>query len=97
MTRSVRITRQRDFFDRNGSRTVPFMSTLEIHLAEHTDWFDLDRLAELDSADPLDGDVMVGRIDGELRAAVSLSDGRVVADPFVRTTDLVQVLKLWTS
>ena len=68
------------------------MSTLEIHRAEHTDWYDLDRLAELDSAEPL-----IGRIDGEVRAALSLRDGRVVADPFVRTTDLVEVLKLWTS
>ena len=33
----------------------------------------------------------------EVRAALSLRDGRVVADPFVRTTDLVEVLKLWTS
>jgi hypothetical protein len=73
------------------------MSTLEIARAEQTDWYDLDRLAELDSADPLDGDVIVGRIDGELRAALSLADGRVVADPFVRTADLVEVLRLWTS
>jgi hypothetical protein len=73
------------------------MSTLEIHRAEHTDWYDLDRLAELDSAEPLDGEVVIGRIDGEVRAALSLRDGRVVADPFVRTTDLVEVLKLWTS
>jgi len=73
------------------------MSTLEIARAEHTDWYHLDRLAELDSADPLDGEVIVGRIDGEVRAALSLADGRVVADPFVRTADLVEVLKLWTS
>jgi hypothetical protein len=97
MTPRIVIRAERDFFGRRAARTVPSMSTLEIARAEHTDRYDLDRLAELDSADPLEGEVIVGRIDGEVRAALSLADGRVVADPFVRTNDLVEVLRLWTS
>jgi len=72
-------------------------ASLQIHLARHDDRRDLHRLALLDSSDPLDGDVLLGRIDGELRAALSLHDGRVVADPFCRTSDLVRILKTWTS
>jgi hypothetical protein len=66
MTPRVAIGGERDCFDRQGIRTVPPMSTLEIHRAGHTDWYGLDRLAELDSSDPLEGEVIVDRIDGEV-------------------------------
>jgi hypothetical protein len=42
----------------------------------------LRRLATLDSAVPLTGDVLVAEVDGEVRAAVSIESGRVIADPF---------------
>jgi hypothetical protein len=48
---------------------------------------DLARLAALDSARPLDGDVLVALVDGRLVAAVSLDDGRVIADPLAPTTE----------
>jgi predicted Abi (CAAX) family protease len=48
---------------------------------------DLARLAGLDSARPLDGDVLVALVDGRLVAAISLADGRVVADPLAPTTE----------
>jgi hypothetical protein len=54
---------------------------------------ELDRLAALDSSDSLHGPVVTGRIDGELCAAVSLYDGRTIANPFVRTRDLVDALR----
>ena len=73
------------------------MSTLQVHLARSDDRRELRRLALLDSAEPLEGDVLLGRIDGELRAALSLRDGRVVANPFERTAQIVRVLKTWTS
>jgi hypothetical protein len=52
--------------------------------AEH-----LRRLAQLDSARPHQGPMVVAEVDGEIRAAVSLTDGTVIADPFRRTADLV--------
>jgi hypothetical protein len=48
---------------------------------------DLTRLAQLDSARPLVGDVLVALVDGRLVAAISLADGRVIADPLAPTTE----------
>jgi hypothetical protein len=53
----------------------------------------LARLADLDSARPLRGDVLVAVAGGRLVAAVSLADGRVIADPFVPTADDVRLLR----
>ena len=47
-------------------------------------------LAELDSQRPLDGPVLIGEIDGRAAAAISLADGRAVADPFQFTVHLRQ-------
>jgi hypothetical protein len=52
------------------------------------------RLAALDEAPDLDGNVLLALIDGEAVAALSLGDGRVVANPFVPTDDAVALLKL---
>ncbi|HVW18199.1 MAG TPA: hypothetical protein VHB30_08110, partial [Solirubrobacteraceae bacterium] len=52
------------------------------------------RLALLDSSRPLRGDVLVAEVGGHPVAAVSLADGRVVADPFERTADAVALLRL---
>jgi hypothetical protein len=43
---------------------------------------------------PLDGPALVGEIDGRPAAAISLTDGRVVTDPFQRTTNLVMLLRM---
>jgi hypothetical protein len=53
-----------------------------------------DRLAELDSQRPLTGPALVGEIDGKPAAAISLADGRVVADPFRHTAQLVSLLRM---
>jgi hypothetical protein len=42
----------------------------------------LARLAELDSAPPLIGDVLLAEEKGVTVAATSLADGRLIADPF---------------
>ena len=57
-------------------------SSLILRPATSADAADLERLAALDSARPLAGDVMLAHADGEVRAAVSLESGRSVADPF---------------
>lgn len=53
----------------------------------------LHRLAALDSAAPLDGDVLLAEHDGVARAALELATGRCVADPFHPTADLVALLR----
>jgi hypothetical protein len=54
----------------------------------------LRRLAKLDSQRPFSGPALIGEIDGRPAAAVSLFEGRVIADPFQRTDILRQVLRM---
>ena len=68
--------------------------TIVIRLARHSDATTLHRLAALDSRLPLAGPAMLAEIDGTVRAALDLSDGSVAADPFVRTAEVVEMLRL---
>ncbi len=54
----------------------------------------LDELAILDSRSPLTGDVLIAEVDGVARAALSMEDAQVVADPFARTAELVELLRV---
>lgn len=58
------------------------------------DAFALRRLAALDSRAALRGTALVAEEHGELRAAIDLSDGRVIANPFAPTADLVDMLRI---
>ncbi len=51
-------------------------------------------LAELDSARPLQGPVIVAVVEGEIWAALGLDDDRIVADPFLPTAPAVELLAL---
>ena len=97
MTCGVVIELNRVFLCRSGARTVLPMSTIALHPATDRDRRELDRLAALDSSEPLGGRVLLGRVDGVLRAALSCNDGRIVADPFSRTGQVVRLLRAWTS
>ena len=68
--------------------------TIIIRLATSADRATLSNLAELDSRHPLAGPAMLAEVDGTVRAALDLSDGSVAADPFVRTAEVVEMLKL---
>jgi hypothetical protein len=68
-------------------------STLVIRLATRYDDAELRTLAALDSARPLAGPVIVAQSDGRIDAALSLEDGRAIADPFRPTAGLVEVLR----
>ena len=57
-------------------------ASLVLRPATSADTADLERLAALDSARPLDGEVMLAHDDGGVRAALSLETGRAVAEPF---------------
>jgi hypothetical protein len=50
-------------------------------------------VSQRDSARPPTQPLLIAERGGELRAAISLADGAVVADPFERTADLVELLE----
>ena len=54
----------------------------------------LKRLAQLDSSTPIAAGALIGSMNGKPAAAISLEDGRVTADPFQPTAQLVQALHL---
>jgi hypothetical protein len=66
---------------------------LVLRPATSVDSPDLERLAALDSARPLEGQVLLAYADGDVRAAVSLDSGRAVADPFWPSAELVELLR----
>lgn len=70
---------------------------LALRIARDDEAFVVRRLAALDDAPPLKGEVLLALVDGEPVAAASLGDGRVVANPFVRTADTVTLLSLRAS
>jgi hypothetical protein len=65
-----------------------------IRFATEEDAGTLKALAELDSQQPLGGQVLIAEIDGAPAAALSLADGRAIADPFKRTDHLIANLRM---
>ncbi len=51
------------------------------------------RVAALDSAEVPAAPVLLAEVDGDVRAALSLHDGRVIADPFHPTLALIALLR----
>ncbi|MEA2322688.1 MAG: hypothetical protein QOF29_1098 [bacterium] len=67
---------------------------ITIRPARPSDEWRLVRLAALDSARPLRGERVVAESDGRLIAAVSVTDGRAVADPFQASAGIVDLLRV---
>ena len=66
-------------------------TTYRIRLATSDDDAALLSLAQLDSQDPLSaGPVLLGEMDGGPRAALSLADGRAIANPLLPTGQLLE-------
>jgi hypothetical protein len=53
----------------------------------------LARLAALDSSKPPTQPILLAEVDGQLLAALALSDGTVIADPFHPAADLIDLLR----
>ena len=68
-------------------------SQISIRIARQDDYADLWRVATLDSALVHEGPLLVAESDGEIVAALSLTNGGVIADPFRRTAELVDLLR----
>jgi hypothetical protein len=67
--------------------------TIVLRHATAADERALRNLAALDSQRLPAGPFLVAELDGELRSALSLSDGAVIADPFRHTAHLVELLR----
>ncbi len=72
---------------------IPPTTPVTLRFAFPDDEHAIARLARLDSAEPPAMPVLLGEVGGELRAALSLADGSVVADPFHPSTALVDLLR----
>jgi hypothetical protein len=70
---------------------------VSVRLATHEDEELANLLAQLDSAAPLRGPKLLAFVDGWPAAALSLEDGRVVANPFTPTAHPVAMLRLRAS
>ena len=67
--------------------------TLVIRRAVAADMDELRRLAALDSAMILLGDLLVAQSDDKIHAAYSLDENRAIADPFLPTAGHVDLLR----
>jgi hypothetical protein len=65
-----------------------------IRYAAAADALRLRELAELDSASPPHGPVLVAEVDGRLRAALPVDGGPAISDPFHRGRELLALLRL---
>ena len=77
-------------------RVQPSSSALILRFATDEDEPAVLRLAALDSARVPRGLLLLAEQQGELRAALSLTDGSAIADPFLRTAHLVEALRAAT-
>ncbi|HWF33736.1 MAG TPA: hypothetical protein VG295_00140 [Solirubrobacteraceae bacterium] len=69
-------------------------ASITIRPAYADDELALAHLAALDSAEaPPPAPRVLAEVDGELRAALSLTDGSTIADPFFATRDVVALLR----
>jgi len=68
--------------------------SITIRAARPEDRDALRRVAQRDTRAVPGGEVLLALVDGEPRAAISLSSGEAVADPFHPTADLVRMLEL---
>jgi hypothetical protein len=69
------------------------MTPVLVRPARDVDAADLRRLAALDSARPLTGDVLIAVSGGDIAAAMSIDTGAIIADPFQPTAQLVELLR----
>ena len=72
----------------------PHGAMVVLRPALEDDWAILDRLAQLDSATCLVGDVIVAEYEGEAIAAVDMATGTVTADPFRPSAHITAMLEM---
>lgn len=76
---------------------MTFTSTIILQQATAAEDTALRELSQLDSARTVSRPALMAVVDGKLIAAISLRDGRVVADPFAETEAPVALLRVRAS
>ncbi len=72
-------------------------NAITIREATRADRADIERLAALDEAPTPAGSALLAFVDGRLAAARPVAGGEAVADPFMRTAALVELLDVWAA
>jgi hypothetical protein len=75
-----------------AQRLAAWRSPVTVRLGAPADRCALERLAELDSRPLPPGPHLVAEREGRIDAALSLSRGELVADPFRRTAELCELM-----
>ncbi len=73
---------------------APHHRHITVRVATDADRLALDRLAAVDSADRAPDRALVAEVDGTPVAAVSIDGRDAIADPFERTAEIVEMLRL---
>lgn len=76
------------------SHTITASSEIRIRAAREADLAAVAQVTGRDTHEPLAWPVLVAEVGSHVRAAISLTDGEVVADPFHRTDELVAMLRI---
>ena len=76
-----------------AGRPVASEKGVTLRFGSRADEGSLARLAALDSSKPPAQPVLLAEVDGQLLAALALSDGTVVADPSHPTLDLIELMR----
>jgi len=66
--------------------------SIAIRRASPADRAALERLAAIDCAVPPAGEVLIAQVSGEPQAAIEITTGTAIADPFRPTAQLVELL-----
>jgi hypothetical protein len=69
-------------------------SEITIRAARAEDMGELARVAARDTHELPAGRLLVAKVGSDVRAAISIDDGTIIADPFHRTAELVAMLKI---
>ena len=72
----------------------PTPAQITIRMATDADTPAITRIAARDSAPAPRWPVLIATVGDEVRVAMSLADGAVAADPFHRTAELVEMLRI---
>src|SRR5688572_19217965 len=76
------------------SHTLTEGSEIRIRAARAEDIASVARVASRDTRPLPTQPLLVAEVGSDVRAAISLADGSVIADPFHRTAELVEMLRI---
>jgi hypothetical protein len=79
---------------RQSETVEPFWGSIVIRVATAGDRPSLERLAQVGSAGAPAGAILIGLLGGRAVAALSLTDGTEIAEPFVAKSDVLELLRL---